>query len=145
MRSLIDEGAVVKKGDVFVVTEKINSVTVPLTINEVLMSRIDRLDEETKNLIKTASVIGRYFFYKIISQVADNISDIDKRLGYLEDIQLIRERKRMDELEYLFKHALAQEAAYESLLIQKRKELHLQWRSRSRTCFPEDFMSSTEC
>ena len=125
MRSLIDEGAVVKKGDSFVVTEKINTVTVPLTINEVLMSRIDRLDEETKNLIKTASVIGRYFFHKIISQVAENVSDIDKRLGYLEDIQLIRERKRMDELEYLFKHALAQEAAYESLLIQKRKELHL--------------------
>jgi len=125
VRSLIDEGAVVKKGDAFEVTGKINTVTVPLTINEVLMSRIDRLDEETKNLIKTASVIGRYFFYKIISQVADNVTDIEKRLGYLEDIQLIRERKRMDELEYLFKHALAQEAAYDSLLIQKRKELHL--------------------
>ena len=81
MRSLIDEGAVVKKGDTFEVTDKINTVTVPLTINEVLMSRIDRLDEETKNLIKTASVIGRYFFYKIIAQVAENISDIDKRLS----------------------------------------------------------------
>ncbi|MCU0847777.1 MAG: AAA family ATPase [Spirochaetes bacterium] len=125
VRSLIDEGAVVKKGDSFTVTAKINTVTVPLTINEVLMSRIDRLADETKLLIKTASVIGRYFFYKIISQVAHNISDIDKRLGYLEDIQLIRERKRMDEIEYLFKHALAQEAAYESLLLQKRKELHL--------------------
>ncbi|MCU0847775.1 MAG: hypothetical protein MUD12_07790 [Spirochaetes bacterium] len=125
VRALIDEGAVVKKGDSFAVTEKIHDVKVPLTINEVLMSRIDRLDEETRNLVKTASVIGRYFFYKIIAQVAENISDIDNRLGYLEDIQLIRERKRMDELEYLFKHALAQEAAYESLLIQKRKELHL--------------------
>ena len=125
VRSLIDEGAVVRKGDSFAVTNKIHDVKVPLTINEVLMSRIDRLDEETRNLIKTASVIGRYFFYKIIAQVAQNISDIDSRLAHLEDIQLIRERKRLDELEYLFKHALAQEAAYESLLIQKRKELHL--------------------
>jgi predicted ATPase len=44
----------------------------------------------------------------------------------LKEIQLIRERKRMEELEYLFKHALAQEAAYESILVQKRKELHLE-------------------
>lgn len=126
VRSLIDEGAVVRKGGSFAVTDRIHEVKVPLTVNEVLMSRIDRLDEETRNLIKTASVIGRYFFYKIITQVAENISDIDSRLGYLENIQLIRERKRLDELEYLFKHALAQEAAYESILIQKRKELHLQ-------------------
>ncbi len=125
VRSLIDEGAVVRKGDSFAVTDRIHEVKVPLTINEVLMSRIDRLDEETRSLIRTASVIGRYFFYKIIAQVAQNISDIDRRLSYLEDIQLIRERKRMDELEYLFKHALAQEAAYDSILIQKRKELHL--------------------
>ncbi len=125
VRSFIDEGAVVKKGDSFTVTEKIHSVTVPMTINEVLMARIDRLDAETRELVKTASVIGRNFFHKIITRVADSVSDIDRRLAFLEDIQLIRERKRMDELEYLFKHALAQEAAYESILIQRRKELHL--------------------
>ena len=39
---------------------------------------------------------------------------------------LIREQQRMEELEYLFKHALAQEAAYDSILHQKRKDLHLQ-------------------
>ncbi|NIN01659.1 MAG: hypothetical protein GTO24_27240, partial [candidate division Zixibacteria bacterium] len=42
----------------------------------------------------------------------------------MKEIQLIRERRRMGELEYLFKHALAQEAAYESILPLKRKELH---------------------
>jgi len=47
-------------------------------------------------------------------------------LSYLKQIELIRERQRMEELEYLFKHALAQEAAYDSILHQKRKELHLQ-------------------
>lgn len=125
VRSLIDDGAVVKKGGSFTVTEKIHGVKVPLTINEVLMNRIDHLDEETRSLIKTASVIGRYFFHKIITDVAQNVSDINQRLSYLEDIQLIRERRRMDELEYLFKHALAQEAAYDSILLQKRRELHL--------------------
>jgi tetratricopeptide (TPR) repeat protein len=75
--------------------------------------------------VKVASVIGRSFFYRILTEVARTIEDIDNRLSYLKEIQLIRERRRMEELEYLFKHALAQEAAYDSILEQKRKELHL--------------------
>ena len=74
--------------------------------------------------MKTASVIGRYFFYRILAEVARTIENMDSRLEYLEEIQLIRERKRIEELEYLFKHALAQEVAYDSILVQRRKELH---------------------
>jgi len=125
VRSFIDEGAVVSKDGVFEVTEKIDSMVIPYTINDVLMARIDRLEEKTRNLVKVASVIGRSFFYRILAEVAQAVEDIDNRLCYLKEIQLIRERQRMEELEYLFKHALAQEAAYESILVQKRKELHL--------------------
>jgi class 3 adenylate cyclase/tetratricopeptide (TPR) repeat protein len=124
VRSFIDEGAVVMKGGGFEVTDKLNSMTIPRTINEVLMARIDRLDQKTRDLVKTASVIGRNFFYRILAEVAQTIEDMDNRLEYLEEIQLIRERKRMEELEYLFKHALAQEVAYDSILLQRRKELH---------------------
>lgn len=124
VRSLIDEGAIEMKNGSFAVTDRIHHVRIPATINEVLMARIDRLDGETKDLVKTASVIGRNFFHKILTEVAVNIHDIDMRLSYLKDVQLIRDRTRMDELEYLFKHALAQETAYGSLLIQRRKELH---------------------
>ena len=126
LRSLIDEGAIVAKDNAFEVTERIDATVIPLTINDVLMARIDRLEETTRNLVKFASVIGRSFFYKIISEVGRSIDDIDDQLSYLKNIQLIRDRQRMDELEYLFKHALAQEAAYESILVQKRKEIHLQ-------------------
>jgi class 3 adenylate cyclase/tetratricopeptide (TPR) repeat protein len=124
VRSFIDEGAVIVKDDGFEVTEKIETMVIPHTINDVLMARIDRLEDETRNLIKVASVIGRNFFYKILAEVARTIEDIDNRLEYLKEIQLIKERRRMEELEYLFKHALAQEAAYESILIQKRKDIH---------------------
>ena len=126
VRSLIDEGAVVAKEGEFEVVEKINSMVIPNTINDVLMARIDRLEERTRNLVKFASVIGRSFFYKVLTEVGRTIEDIDNRLSYLKNIQLIRERHRMEELEYLFKHALAQEAAYESILVQKRKAIHLQ-------------------
>jgi len=125
VRSLIDEGAIVKKKFGFEVTDKINGVVIPPTINDVLIARIDRLEEQTRELVKVASVIGRSFFDRIIKDVADFIAGVDDRLIYLKDAQLIRDRIRMQEVEYLFKHALAQEAAYDSTLIQQRKTLHL--------------------
>ena len=125
VRSFIDVGAVISKDGTFEVTDKINTMVIPHTINEVLMARIDRLEEETRNLVRVASVIGRSFFHRILAEVARTVEDIDNRLSYLKKIQLIRERRRMEEIEYLFKHALAQEAAYESILERKREELHL--------------------
>jgi len=125
VRSLIDEGAIVRTSGAFEVTDKIDSVVIPSTINDVLMARIDRLEERTRELVKVASVIGRSFFDRIIKDVAASIEHIDTRLAYLKDLQLIRDRTRMQELEYLFKHALAQEVAYESTLLQHRKALHL--------------------
>jgi class 3 adenylate cyclase/tetratricopeptide (TPR) repeat protein len=124
VRSLIDEGAITRSGAAYEVTEKINAVVVPPTINDVLIARIDRLDEPTRNLLKIASVIGRNFFYRILREVAASIEDLDDRLVYLKDLQLIRDRRRLEELEYLFKHALAQEAVYQSLLKNVRLELH---------------------
>jgi class 3 adenylate cyclase/tetratricopeptide (TPR) repeat protein len=125
-RSLIDEKAVVLRDGAFQVTEKIGTIAIPYTINDVLMSRIDRLEEKTRNLVKIASVIGRNFFYRILADVAGTIENLEGRLSYLKEIQLIRERKRMDELEYFFKHALTQETAYGSILPDKRKRLHLE-------------------
>lgn len=126
LRTFIDAGAVVVKNGEFEVTEKIETVLIPRKIHDVIAARLDRLDEDTRHLVKIASVIGRSFFYRVLVEVAKAIEDIDGRLSYLKDIQLIMDRERMDELEYVFKHALAQEAAYESILQQKRKELHLQ-------------------
>jgi class 3 adenylate cyclase/tetratricopeptide (TPR) repeat protein len=124
-RSLIDEQAVVLKNGGFQVTEKIGTIAIPNTINDVLMARIDRLEEEARNLVRIASVIGRTFFYRILAEVAETIEDLDGQLSYLKEIQLLRERERIGETEYLFKHALVQEAAYGSILPLKRKELHL--------------------
>jgi class 3 adenylate cyclase/tetratricopeptide (TPR) repeat protein len=125
VRSLIDEGAIVRRNGGFELSEKIDGLVIPSTINDVLIARIDRLEEQTKELVKIASVIGRSFFDKILKDVANSIGNVDSRLSYLKDVQLIRDRMRMQELEYLFKHALAQEAAYESTLLEQRKVLHL--------------------
>lgn len=126
VRSFIDEGVVVVKDGIFEADAKINKVVIPNTINDLLMARIDRLEERNRELIKTASVIGRNFFYRILKDVTGSIEDIDHRLSQLKKIQLIIERQRLEEIEYLFTHALAQEAAYASILIEKRKPLHLE-------------------
>jgi tetratricopeptide (TPR) repeat protein len=135
--SFIDEGVVVIKDGSFEVTEKIDSIVIPNTVNDVLMARIDRLEEKTRDLLKIASVIGRNFFYRILIEAAKRIEDIDSRLSYLKEVQLIRELSRMKELEYLFKHALAQEATYESILSQKRKDLHLRTAASIEKVFKE--------
>ncbi len=125
VRSLIDQEAVEVKDGRFQVTKKIDQVEIPSTIDEVLLSRIDRLDDETRSLLRVASVIGRNFFYKILADVADTLPDIDDKLFHLKNIQLILERKSLQEVEYLFKHALAQEAAYKAILSKQRQALHL--------------------
>ncbi|HOO70114.1 MAG TPA: AAA family ATPase [Spirochaetota bacterium] len=126
VRSLIDRGAVELKNDAFIVTAKITEVAVPSSIEEVLLSRIESFDPETRDLVKIASVIGRSFFYRIIVRVAVNIRDINERLAVLRDMELLREQVRLDELEYIFKHALAQEAAYAAIGEERKKQLHRQ-------------------
>jgi tetratricopeptide (TPR) repeat protein len=125
VRSLFDQGAIVRREGRLEVTEKVNEIPIPNTINDVLMARIDRLEEKTRHLLKVASVIGRSFSYRILSDVASEVEDIPGRLSFLSEIQLLQPQERMGEVEYLFKHALAQEAAYESLLPSRRMDLHL--------------------
>jgi class 3 adenylate cyclase/tetratricopeptide (TPR) repeat protein len=136
VRSFIDNGVVKMKNGTFEVTDKIDSAVIPSSIQNLLMSRIDKLDEQTRTLMKYASVIGRSFYYRILAEVAGSIDEINAKLDYLKEIQLIRERKRMTELEYLFKHALVQEAAYESILLSQRKKIHLQIAGSIERLFP---------
>ncbi len=125
IRSFLDEGAIELRDGEFNLTDRINDVIIPDSVQQILMARIDRLDEETKSLLKIASVIGRGFFQKILTDVAGSVDEIDERLEYLEDVQLIRKNRKLDEIEYQFKHALVQEVAYESIPSKKRKEYHL--------------------
>lgn len=129
IRMLIDRGALMRadkddSGELcWVATPLIESVTVPNTLEGVLMSRLDRLPAETKWIAQQASVIGRIFLYRVLLQMSVNTS-IDNDLSYLERQELIRARARDPEIEYIFKHALTQEVAYQSLLAPRRKELH---------------------
>jgi class 3 adenylate cyclase/tetratricopeptide (TPR) repeat protein len=125
IRSFLDEGLITINNNQFILSENIKYANIPESIDNVILSRIDRLDEKTKNLLHTASVIGRNFYYKVLEEAAQTIEEMDNKLEYLKDVQLINERKTKDEVEFLFKHALAQQATYESIVEKTKKELHL--------------------
>ena len=124
MRTLIDKGAVRRDNGRWKVTSRIKTITIPDTIQGVIMARIDRLDEEVKQVLKTASVIGRAFLYRLLKEVEEAVKDLDTHLDRLTATELIREKQKIPELEYIFKHALVHESTYESILLKKRHELH---------------------
>ena len=88
------------------------------------MARIDRLDEDLKQVLRLASVIGRSFFYRLLAAISEAERELDESLAGLEARELVLEKARDPELEYIFKHALVQEATYESILKQRRRDLH---------------------
>ncbi|MCP4538309.1 MAG: AAA family ATPase [Chloroflexi bacterium] len=126
IRTLIDTGAVMHDPTTgrWQATAQIETVAIPDTVQGVIMARVDRLDEDVKQALRTASVVGRSFFYRVLRAVAEVDRQLDHHMVELQAVEFIREKRRLPELEYIFKHALAQEATYESILLQKRRELH---------------------
>ncbi len=126
VRGLIDLGGLVREESTgrWRVTDQATRISIPDTLQGVIMARVDRLDEDLKQVLRLASVIGRSFFYRVLDSIAEAERDLDRSLADLEARELVQEKARDPELEYMFKHALVQEATYESILLQRRKELH---------------------
>ena len=148
IRSFIDSGLVEHRNGQFHLTARIEAVDVPETIQEVVMARVDLLDEATRHVLQVAAVIGRSFYARVLAEVMDGGQELDDALARLTAKQLILQRQQRGtasvrrrvffaEREYVFTHALAQEAIYESLLQRTRKELHLRVARSIETLFAE--------
>jgi len=126
VRSLIDTGTLVKSPATgrWRVTVPLEDLAIPDTVQGVIMARVDRLDEDVKEVLKIASVVGRSFFYRVLRALTEAEQELDAHLHHLERIELIRERQRTPELQYIFNHALVQETTYESILLERRHRLH---------------------
>jgi class 3 adenylate cyclase/tetratricopeptide (TPR) repeat protein/ribosomal protein L40E len=126
IRSLIDRGLVYREGDRWKARDEISEIDVPDTIQSVIMARIDRLEAETKYVLQCASVIGRLFRYRLLGHLVRRERELDRYLEELEEKELVYEERSVPELEYAFKHALTQEATYQSILEQRRRAFHRQ-------------------
>src|SRR5271167_2476312 len=122
---LFDEGALVRDGAVVMLTRSLNTLKIPPTVQGILAARIDRLPPDAKELLQALAVIGREFPQSLIRAVVPKPDDELKRM--LNDLQLgefIYEQPAVGDIEYVFKHALTQEVAYNSVLIERRQQLH---------------------
>src|SRR6266849_4071404 len=99
-------------------------VAVPDTINDIIMARLDRLGEEGKRTVQLASVIGRQFLRRLLERIAGLTGELEGFLQELKALEIIYEQGLLPEPAYIFKHAVIQDVAYQSLLVQRRKELH---------------------
>jgi class 3 adenylate cyclase/predicted ATPase len=124
VQALFDEGALARNGEVKV-TRSLSQLRLPPTVQGILAARIDRQPSEHKQLLQTLAVIGRESSLALLRQVASHPDDqLERMLGELRASEFIYEQPAAAGVEYVFKHALTQEVAYNSLLIERRKQLH---------------------
>jgi class 3 adenylate cyclase/tetratricopeptide (TPR) repeat protein len=124
MKSLKEVGAIRRSEDSFVLTMPPADVFIPEKIQDVIQARIDRLDEAPKKTLQLASVIGRKFTFRLLDRLGDSRGGTEAYLQELKALELVYEKDLYPELAFMFKHALTQEVAYNSLLVQRRRELH---------------------
>jgi tetratricopeptide (TPR) repeat protein len=101
-----------------------SDLMVPDSIHDVMMARIDRLPDQTKQLLQTAAVVGREFSFRVLSAVSKNPGLLETQLRELIRLEFIAECFAIEGRIYVFRHALTQEAAYGSLLERHRRGHH---------------------
>jgi hypothetical protein len=125
LRSLMDSGILVKGRRGFELKGEIGEIDIPDTIQGVIMSRLDRLERRAKETLQYASVIGREFPQRLLEEISERGGEVEEQLSLLQRLELVFQKQLMPELEYIFKHFLTQSVAYNSILLKKRRELHL--------------------
>jgi class 3 adenylate cyclase/tetratricopeptide (TPR) repeat protein len=123
-RTLLERGYIQRQDGHYMLTAKPSDIQVPDTIQGIIAARIDRLEANLKRIMQVASVIGRDFAYRILQTITAMKQELKSCLLNLQELEFIYEKSLFPELEYIFKHALTQEVAYNSLLLKRRKEIH---------------------
>lgn len=124
IRSLLDNRLVVRVDDRWVATREIETIELPDTLVGVITARLDRLEDSTRHILQTASVLGREFSADILAAIVETPEILEDCLVELQRRELVREKARFPQRLYSFKHVLTQEAAYGSILLSSRRELH---------------------
>ncbi|MFX0203220.1 MAG: guanylate cyclase, partial [Candidatus Hodarchaeota archaeon] len=122
--TLLENGTIQRRNHEYVLNRKASDIQVPDTIQGIIAARLDRLEDNLKRTMQVASVIGRDFAFRILQTITGMREELKSHLLNLQGLELIYEKSLFPELEYIFKHALIQEVAYNSLLLKRRKEIH---------------------
>ncbi|HEX6380245.1 MAG TPA: hypothetical protein VF180_03270, partial [Acidimicrobiia bacterium] len=108
----------------YALTRQADEINLPTTVQGLFLARADRLEPELRNLLQVASVLGRVFNFSLLGAVAGLQRDkLERALLQLEDLDFVYQSALAPERQYSFKHVLAQEAIYQTL-VRPRREAH---------------------
>lgn len=123
-KAVLESGVLREEKDAYVLTGPLSALAIPATLHDSLMARLDRL-RPVKEVAQLAAVIGRSFDYRTLAAIASQPDDeLASALDGLVAAELVFRRGAPPEADYLFKHALVRDAAYESLLKSRRQAIH---------------------
>ena len=123
-KTLLDVGVLRQEDGSYRLVRRLEDAGVPDTIQGIIMARLDRLGEEGKRAVQLASVIGRQFLKRLLARIAGLTHELDGLLAELKTLEIVYELGLLPEPAYIFKHAVIQDVAYQSLLVQRRRDLH---------------------
>jgi predicted ATPase len=127
VQTLAEEGVLAGDRGNYRLVQSPSAIHISPTVQGVLAARIDRLAPDEKALVQQLAVIGREFPLSLVRQVVpQSEADLYRLLSSLQHKEFLYERPAFLEVEYIFKHALTQEVAYNSVLQERRKVLHEQ-------------------
>lgn len=125
IRSLIDDGIVRREESTgrWRAAADTSRLQLPDTIGGLILARLDRLDERSKQVLRHAAVIGRSFRESLLRSLEPG-DDLGQVLARLFTDEILVERRRSPDPEHMFKHVLIQQTVYESILRRQRRDLH---------------------
>jgi class 3 adenylate cyclase/tetratricopeptide (TPR) repeat protein len=123
-KTLLDLGVLQREDGGYRMVKGLAQVSIPDTIQDIIMARLDRLGDEGKRTVQLASVIGRQFLQRLLERIAGLTGQLEGLLRELKALEIIYEQGLLPEPAYVFKHAVIQDVAYHSLLRERRRELH---------------------
>jgi class 3 adenylate cyclase/tetratricopeptide (TPR) repeat protein len=125
IKSLKDLKIIEREDNKFRLSKDIHQLTIPSTIQDVIMARVDSLPERAKEVLQMGSVIEREFSYPLINRATGlPEKELLSHLSILKDSELLYERGIYPQSNYIFKHALTREVVYDSILAKRKKKLH---------------------
>ena len=123
-KMIIESDMIIEKNDGYEIVGALSSLTIPSTLQDSLLARLDRLSN-VKEIVQVGSVIGREFSIEMLNAViSDQQLNIEQSLSQLLKAEILYHGGDGKESIYQFKHALIRDAAYESLLKSRRQQLH---------------------
>jgi class 3 adenylate cyclase/predicted ATPase len=136
-KAIVGSRALEDRGDAYVLSGALSELHIPETLQDSLMARLDRVPR-LREVAQLGSVLGREFAYEMISALS-GIGEtlLQSGLGQLVVEELLYQRGRPPRARYLFKHALIQDAAYQSLLKRSRQQYHQQVAKLMEDRFPD--------